>query len=65
MVNGQLKVESPSVNLPKTNLYAQNDHHFFLKIMETDIDLVKDASGKVVKAVLDDEGDHYELTKVK
>jgi len=63
--NGQLKVESPTVGLPKTNLYAQNDHHFFLKIMETDIDFVRDASGKVVKAVLDDEGDHYELTKVK
>jgi CubicO group peptidase (beta-lactamase class C family) len=65
VVNGQLKVASPTVNLPKTNLYAQNDHHFFLKIMETDIDFVKDASGKVVKAVLDDEGEHYELTKVK
>jgi hypothetical protein len=25
----------------------------------------KDAQGKVIKAVLDDEGEHYELTKVK
>lgn len=65
LVNGRLKAESPTVNLPKTNLYAQNDHHFFLKIMDTDIDFVKDASGKVIKAVMDDEGDHYELTKVK
>lgn len=65
LVNGQLKVESPSVNLGKTNLYAENDHHFFLTIMDTDVDFVKDAGGKVVKAVLDDEGDHYELTKVK
>jgi len=63
--NGQLKAESPTVNLPKTNLYAQNDHHFFLKIMSTDMDFVKDGSGKVVKAVLDDEGEHYELLKVK
>lgn len=65
LVNGRLKAESPTVNLPKTNLYAQNDHRFFLTIMDTDLDFVKDANGKVVKAVVDDEGDHYELTKVK
>ncbi len=63
--NGHLKVESPTVQLAKTTLYATNDHHFYLKIMETDIDFVKDAQGKVIKAVLDDEGEHYELTKVK
>jgi len=63
--NGRLKVESPTVNLGKTNLYAMNDHHFFLKIMDTDIDFVKGPDGKVIKAVLDDEGDHYELMKVK
>jgi len=65
LVNGILKVESPTVNLAKTNLYAINDHHFFLKIMDTEIDFVKGADGKIEKAVLDDEGDHYELTKVK
>ncbi|WP_237073735.1 serine hydrolase domain-containing protein [Mucilaginibacter mali] len=65
VVNGKLKVESPTVHLSKTNLYAVNDHHFFLKIMETDIDFVKDASGKVIKAMLDDEGEKYELKKVK
>ncbi|WP_448701928.1 serine hydrolase domain-containing protein [Mucilaginibacter sp. AW1-3] len=65
LVNGRLKVESPTVHLGKTNLYAQNDHHFFLKIMETDIDFVKDATGKIIKIVLNDEGEHYELTKVK
>jgi len=65
LVNGQLKVESPTVGLPKTNLYASNDHHFFLKIMATDIDFVKGTDDKVIKAVLDDEGDHYELIKVK
>ncbi len=63
--NGQLKVESPTVNLSKTNLYAINDHHFFLKIMDTDIDFVKGIDGKVIKAILNDEGDHYELVKVK
>ena len=65
LLNGQLKVESPTVNLPKTNLYAANDHHFFLKIMDAEIDFVKDINGKVIKAALNDEGDHYELLKVK
>jgi CubicO group peptidase (beta-lactamase class C family) len=65
LVDGRLKVESPTVNLGKTNLYAQNDHYFFLKIMETDIDFVKDANGKITKAILNDEGEHYELTKAK
>jgi CubicO group peptidase (beta-lactamase class C family) len=65
LVNGQLKVTSADVNLPPTNLYAQNDHHLFLKIMDTDIEVIKDANGKVVKLVLDDEGDHYELMKTK
>lgn len=65
LVNGKLKVESKTVNLPPTNLYAQNDHHFFLKIMETEIEFVKGPDGKVEKAVLDDEGEHYELKKVK
>jgi hypothetical protein len=63
--NGHLKVESPSVQLAKTTLYATSDHHFYLKIMETDLDFVKDEQGRVVKAVLDDEGEHYELKKVK
>jgi CubicO group peptidase (beta-lactamase class C family) len=63
--NGQLKAESPTVNLPKTNLYASNGHHFFLKVMDTDIEFVKDPDGKVTKMVLDDEGEHYELTKTQ
>lgn len=65
LVNGKLKVESETVHLPKTNLYAQNDHHFFLKVMETEIEFIKGANGTVEKAVVDDEGEHYELKKVK
>jgi CubicO group peptidase (beta-lactamase class C family) len=63
--NGRLKVSSTTVNLPKTNLYASNDHHFFLKIMDTDIAFVEGPDGKVSKAVLNDEGEHYELAKIK
>ncbi len=65
LIDGKLKVESKTVNLPKTNLYPINDHHFFLKIMETEMDFVKGADGKIEKIILDDEGEHYELKKVK
>ena len=65
LVNGQLKVESESVGLPKTTLYPTNKRRFFLKVMETEIEFVKGAGGKIEKAILDDEGEHYELKKVQ
>lgn len=65
LVDGMLKIESKTVNLPKTNIYPTNDHHFFLKIMETEMDFVKGADGKVDKILMNDEGEHYELKKVK
>ncbi len=65
LVDGQLKVESSTTNLPKTNLYATNGHHFFLKVMDTDLEFVKGADGKIEKAILNDEGETFELKKVK
>ncbi|OYU56628.1 MAG: serine hydrolase [Chitinophagaceae bacterium BSSC1] len=62
--DGKLKVSSKTVNMPKTNLYPINDHRFFLKIMETELDFIKGADGKVTKVLLDDEGEKYELKKV-
>jgi CubicO group peptidase (beta-lactamase class C family) len=65
VVDGKLKVESETVGLPKTTLYAAAEDLFFLKVMETDIRFVKGPDGKIEKAVLNDEGEHYELKKVK
>jgi len=65
LVNGKLKVESEMAGLAQTNLYARDDHHFFLKIMETEIEFVRAPDGNIEKAILDDEGEHYELRKVK
>ena len=56
---GLLRVESVTAGLPPTRLYAAGAHHFFLKVMATDVDFVDG------KAVLDDEGEHYELRKVE
>jgi CubicO group peptidase (beta-lactamase class C family) len=64
LVDGILKIESKTVNLPKTNIYPTNDHHFFLKVMETEMEFVKSADGKVEKVIMEDEGEHYELKKV-
>lgn len=59
----RLQVESPTTNMPKTNMYAVNDHHFYLKTMDVDVDFTKDDSGKITKLIVNDEGEHYELTK--
>ncbi|MEP7143374.1 MAG: serine hydrolase [Ferruginibacter sp.] len=65
LVNGRLKVESEKAGLPKTNLYAQNEHHFFLKVMDADLEFVKGTDGKIEKVIVDDEGERYELKKIK
>jgi len=65
LVNGKLKVASPTVNLPQTNFYPSNDHHLFLKIMAADFEFVKGADGKFEKIIADDEGEHYELKRVR
>ena len=65
LVNGKLKVTSPTVNLPATNFYPSNDHHLFLKIMDANFEFVKGPNGEFEKIIADDEGEHYELKRVK
>ena len=65
VVDGKLKVEAPKAGLPPTNFYTQNDHHLFLRIMEADFEFVKGADGKFDKVIADDEGQHYELKRIK
>lgn len=65
LVNGKLMVEAPKVHLPPTRFYPQNDHHLFLRIMEADFEFVKGPDGKFDKAIADDEGQHYELKRIK
>lgn len=65
LVNGKLKASSATNGLPPTNIYPVSANNFFLKIIESEIEFVKDAGGKVIKAVLDDEGEHYELIKTE
>ena len=65
LVDGKLKASSETNGLPPTNIYPASANHFFLKIMDAEIEFVKDAGGNVIKAVLDDEGEHYELIKTE
>lgn len=65
LVNGRLKVSSETVGLPPTNIYAIDTTHFFLKVMDIEMVFYRDASGKVFKVFLNDEGEKYELLKVR
>ena len=65
LVNGKLKVESPTVNLSKTNFYTASDHKLFLKIMDANFEFLKGPDGKFDTIIEDDEGEHYELKRVK
>jgi CubicO group peptidase (beta-lactamase class C family) len=62
---GKLLVEAPKQGLPKTTLYAESDHHFFMKTMEVELNFSIDDDGVAEKIIVDDEGEHYELKRVK
>ena len=64
LINGQLKIEAPTEHLPKTNLYAKDETHFFMKTMPINIKFVKNAAGKIEKLKVNDDGFYYELNKV-
>jgi len=64
LAGDRMTVESPDAPLPATPVYAENDHHFFLKTMDVQIDFVRGGDGKVIKAAIIDEGDRYDLMKV-
>jgi CubicO group peptidase (beta-lactamase class C family) len=61
--NGRLKVASPTVKLPATNMYATNDHQFFLKTMDVKLDFKRNADGRIDRVFVEDEGEKYELKK--
>jgi CubicO group peptidase (beta-lactamase class C family) len=63
--DGKLKVASPTVNLSKTTIYPSNDHHLFLKIMEADFEFVNGPDGRFDKIIASDEGEYYELKRIK
>lgn len=62
--NSQLKVESKTERLPKTNLYAKDETHFFMKTMPVTIEFIKHTDEKIEKIKVNDDGEYYELNKV-
>lgn len=63
--NGCLYIESPSVDLAKTRIYAEGNDKFYMKTMDVEIRFIKDGNGKVLKVSVDDEGEQYELEKIE
>lgn len=63
--NEYLHVESPTVDLPKTRIYAEGNEKFYIKTMDVELRFIKDGSGKVVKVSVEDEGERYELEKIE
>ena len=61
--NGQLKVESKGEGLTKTNLYAKDETHFFMKSMPISVEFKKN-NDKVDKVIVNDNGEYYELKHV-
>ncbi|HGE70646.1 TPA: DUF3471 domain-containing protein, partial [Candidatus Poribacteria bacterium] len=50
---------------PKVELFPRSETEFFLKVVVADIKFVKDDSGKVTKAILNQSGMTIEMKKVK
>lgn len=65
VVGSRLEVESPDANLPLTKIYASNDRHFFLRTMDVELDFTRGPNGKVTKVAVNDEGERYDLIRVK
>ena len=63
--DGLLVAVSQDAQLPPTKLYATNDHHFFLKTMDVELDFVRGPDGKVAKIAVADEGEKYDLVRAK
>jgi len=64
LINGQLKIETPTEHLPATNLYARDETHSFMKTMPVSVEFLKNDEGKFEKMKVDDERYYYELNKV-
>lgn len=63
--NEHLHIESPTFDLPRTRIHAEGNEKFYMKTMDVKLRFIKDGSGKVLKVIVEDEGEHYELEKIE
>jgi len=61
--DGQLVVEATSDG--KAELFAEKENYFFLKMTDTQIEFIKNASGKISKLIFYDHGQKLEALKIK
>jgi len=63
LINGRLKVSSEMAGLPPTNLYAKDASNLFMKTMDLQIKVNRNAAGKIDKLLVTDDGEHFDLVK--
>lgn len=62
--NETLQMEAPQGGLPKSPLFAQDDTHFYLKIIDARIEFVKDTSGNIIELISHYQGKNEVCKKV-
>ncbi|MEJ0101936.1 MAG: serine hydrolase [Bacteroidota bacterium] len=63
--NGQLYLEAPEGGLPKSPLFAKTENIFFLKIIDAQIEFVKDKNNKVTELIVHFNGADQSSKKIK
>ena len=61
--DGQLTVHATADG--KAELFAEKDNYFFLKMTDTQIEFIKNATGKITKLIFYDHGQKLEALKIK
>ena len=63
--NGQLQMEAKGGGLPKSALFAKSDNLFFLKVIDAEVEFVKDNNNKVTELIVHFKGQNQVAKKVK
>jgi hypothetical protein len=63
--NGSLQIEAPQGGLPKSPLFANDENNFYLKVIDADIEFVKDASGNITQFISHYMGKNEVCKKIK
>ncbi|HTE29529.1 MAG TPA: serine hydrolase [Chryseolinea sp.] len=63
--NGQLQFEASGGGVPKSPLFSKSENNFFLKIIDADIEFVRDKDRKVTELIVTFQGQKQVAKKVK
>ena len=63
--NGQLQMEAKGGGLPKSTLFAKSNNLFFLKVIDAEVEFVKDNNNTVTELIVHFKGQNQVAKKVK